>query len=50
MNLKLIYSTMALPVLPPGLQIMADQGFEHNNPIIVLPRANQRQLNPVIRR
>ena len=31
------YSHVNLPVLPQGLQIMADQGFEHNLPVIVLP-------------
>ena len=41
---------MILPVLPDGLQIMADQGFEHHHPVIVLPRANQPQLTPLMRR
>ena len=29
---------------------MADQGFEHRHPIVVLPRANQPQVNRIIRR
>ena len=43
-------SDITLPVLPQGLQIMADQGFEHNDPVIVLPRANQPQLSRLMRR
>ena len=39
-----VFSHIHLPVLPHGLQIMADQGFAHNPPVIVLPRANQPQL------
>ena len=29
---------------------MADQGFEHNLPVIVLPKANQQQLTAIMRR
>ena len=32
---------ITIPVLPQGLQIMADQGFRHQPPIIVLPKANR---------
>ena len=39
-----------MPVLPAGLQILADQGFEHRLPIIVLPRANQPQVPANMRR
>ena len=39
-----------LPVLPQGLQIMADQGFEHRLPVMVLPRANQPQIAEIMRR
>ena len=36
--------------MPQGLQIMADQGFEHRLPVIVLPRANQPQIAKIMRR
>ena len=39
-----------VPVLPAGLQIMADQGFENRLPIIVLPRVNQPQIPAIMRR
>ena len=39
------FSHINLPVLPQGLQIMADQGFEHNFPVLVLPQANQPQIS-----
>ena len=39
-----------LPVLPQGLQIMADQGFAHQPPVIVLPRANQPALTAEMRK
>ena len=29
---------------------MADQGFDHSNPVIVLPHANQPQLTALMRR
>ena len=41
---------ISLPVLPQGLQIMANQGFDHEHPVIVLPRANQPQLTKIMRR
>ena len=44
------FRNVNLPVLPAGLQIMADQGFDHCNPIIVLPRANQPQVSQIMRR
>ena len=47
---RISFSNVNLPMLPQGLQIMADQGFEHRLPIIVLPRANQPQLPAVMRR
>ena len=37
-----------VPPLPPGMQIMADQGFEHHAPVIVMPHANQPQLPPLM--
>ena len=37
-------------MLPQGLQIMADQGFEHNFPVLVLPWANQPQISKDMRR
>ena len=43
------FSNITLPVLPNGLQLMADQGFEHRLPIIVLPKANQQQVPAVMR-
>ena len=43
-------SHINLPVLPAGLQIMADQGFEHQLPILVLPKANQVQIPKIMRR
>ena len=39
-----------LPVLSQGLQIMADQGFEHQHPVIVLPWRNQPQIPRIMRR
>ena len=39
-----------VPVLPQGLQIMADQGFRHALPVIVLPRRNQAQVPAMMRR
>ena len=35
--ITVIFSNVPLPVLPQGLQIMADQGFAHQPPVIVLP-------------
>ena len=49
-NLWFVHRNVNLPVLPAGLQIMADQGFEHRLPVIVLPHANQPQLPPMMRR
>ena len=46
----IIFRNINLPVLPQGLQIMADQGFENRHPVIVLPRANQPQIPAVMRR
>ena len=43
-------SHVHLPVLPQGLQIMADQGFEHRLQVIVLPKANQPQISHQMRR
>ena len=43
-------SQIQLPVLPAGLQIMADQGFRNTHPLIVLPRHNQPQLPRHMRR
>ena len=37
-------SHIGLPPLPQGLQIMADQGFQHRLPVLVLPKTNQQQL------
>ena len=45
-----LHRNINLPVLPAGLQIMADQGFEHRHPVIVLPRANQPQIPALMRR
>ena len=45
-----IVRNVNLPVLPAGLQIMADQGFEHRHPILVLPWANQPQVARIMRR
>ena len=53
MNIETNYilsSQIQLPVLPAGLQIMADQGFRNRNPIIVLPRFSQPAIHPDIRR
>ena len=41
---NLLIRNIHLPVLPPGLRIMADQGFEHRLPVLVMPHANQPQL------
>ena len=46
----IIYSQINLPVLPAGLQIMADQGFQNRNPVLVLPRFNQPGIPPDMRR
>ena len=43
-------SNIRLPVLPQGLHIMADQGFRHQDPVIVLPRANQPAISADMRR
>ena len=32
------YRNVNIPVLPQGLKIMADPGFQYMNPLIVLPR------------
>ena len=39
-----------LPMLPQGLQIMADQGFHNRPPVIVLPRFNQPNIPAQMRR
>ena len=39
-----------IPVLPAGLQIMADQGFRNRHPVIVLPRFNQAAVAANVRR
>ena len=44
------FSNIVLPVLPRALQIMADQGFEHNLPVLVLPKANQAQVSKMMHR
>ena len=44
------FSQINLPVLPAGLQIMADQGFQNAHPILVLPRYNQPAIQPDMRR
>ena len=53
MNLLLFvpkFSNINLPVLPAGLQIMADQGFEHQLPVIVIPKGNQQPIPEIMRR
>ena len=49
MDMFIYFSNINLPVLPPGLQILADQGFEHNPPVLVLPRANQQPVPAILR-
>ena len=44
------YQNVHMPVLPQGLQIMADQGFAHGLPVIVLPRHNQAPIPVGMRR
>ena len=44
------FGNVHLPVLPQGLQILADQGFQHNPPVIVIPCQNQPQIPTGMRR
>ena len=40
-----LFSDINLPVLPPGLLIMADQGFDHNIPILVLTKSKSTSID-----
>ena len=44
------YQNVNIPVLPQGLTILADQGFKHQLPVLVLPCQNQPQLPAAMRR
>ena len=44
------FRNVPMPVLPQGLQIMADQGFPHGLPVLVLPRHNQAPIPAGMRR
>ena len=45
-----VFSQINIPVLPAGLQIMADQGFQNGYPVLVLPRFNQPVIPVNMRR
>ena len=42
-------SHIRLPVLPNGLQIMADQGFANIRPLLVMPRAQYPGVDEIMR-
>ena len=46
----ILFRQINIPVLPQGLQIMADQGFQNLAPVIVLPRRNQPAIAANVRR
>ena len=39
-----------LPVLPNGLQIMADPGFPNRRPLLVMPKRNDPRISDDMRR
>ena len=49
-NCQLYVRNITIPVLPQGIQIMADQGFRYQPAIIVLPKANRPAFTPEMRK
>ena len=50
MTISFLNSNIVLPVIPNGLQIMADQGFPRMNPLLIPARNNRNNLPARIRR
>ena len=47
---SICFQNVNVPVLPQGLHIMADQGFQHRLPVMVIPHQNQPQIPAPMRR